>query len=68
MVTTANIEIVVKDVLYAYNWQKFCELKGLNVQCVAHGKVDLNETYALTLEEAEKVGIHLNGEFYTSSY
>jgi hypothetical protein len=49
-----RIVVTLREVLYNGNWDKFCELKGLNPWCINEGLADGSEEYTLTVSEAEK--------------
>jgi len=52
------VEIVVtfREIMDKGMWDKFCEMKGLNVWCVNEGLADSDEKVELTEDEARKLG------------
>ncbi len=46
--------LTYSEILDKGNWDKFCELKGLNPYCMNEGLADSNEEVELTIEQIKQ--------------
>jgi hypothetical protein len=51
-----KVVVSAREILDDYNWEKFCDITGLDVWAVSEGMYD-TETFDLTLEQAQVLGI-----------
>ena len=56
-----KIIITAREALEKGIWDDLCDLKGFNVWAVNEGQMDGNEEITLTEEEAQKLGIKVEG-------
>jgi hypothetical protein len=52
-----KIVVTLREVLNNYDWDKFCEMRGLNPYCINEGLADGDDEVTLTQEEAQELGI-----------
>ena len=51
-----KITVTAQEVLDAGVWDEFCEEFGLNVWAINEGRMDSDEEFSLTEEQAKKLG------------
>jgi hypothetical protein len=47
-----KITLTAREILDRGIWEEFCEMKGINVWAVNEGRMDTNEEFTFTEEEA----------------
>jgi len=58
-----TIKTTFGEILNQGNWDRFCDLKGINEWCINEGLANSDEKVELTIEEAKQVGI-LPSDFF----
>jgi hypothetical protein len=54
-----KISLTLGDIITKYDWEKFCKLKGYNLD---KSLIESSEYITLTEEEARQIGIKFIGE------
>lgn len=57
-----EVKITLGEISERYNWDKFCEIKGINYWCLNEGLASSGDAIELTLDEAKQIGIDLSNE------
>ena len=57
-----KIKITAGEIREQGCWLEFCELRGINEYAMNEGTMESTDEFELTLEEARKIGIDLNGK------
>ena len=52
-----KIKVSIEEALWEGNFDRFCEITGINPYCVAEGTATGRETYELTIDEAKECGL-----------
>lgn len=52
-----SIEVMAKDILYAYDWELFCRMKNIPLRAISDGELDPNHVFHLTYDEAFQIGL-----------
>lgn len=53
------IRISAGEILDRADWDKFCALKGINEWALNEGRMDSEDMFDLTLDEARQIGLNL---------
>jgi len=52
-----KVVITLGEINELYDWEKFCEVTGMNYWCMNEGLASGDETISLTIDEAKRCGI-----------
>jgi len=52
-----TVTLTLGEILEKYDWDRFCELRGLNPFCINEGLADSEDEIKLILSEAREIGI-----------
>lgn len=52
-----TIKITIQEALDKTDFDKFCEMVGLNPYCISEGLATGEESYELTLEQAKELNL-----------
>ena len=52
-----TVTLTLGEILERYDWDKFCEIRGINPWCINEGLADSEDEIKLVLMEAREIGV-----------
>ncbi len=54
-----NIKVTLQEIMDEYNWEKACEVLGIDPWCINEGTATSDEILLITEEQAKEIGIEI---------
>ena len=52
-----TVTLTLGEILERYDWDKFCEIRGINPWCIKEGLANSEDEIKLVLMEAREIGV-----------